>query len=164
MSFSDVIEEKIASLEKQVEQIRSLLLTPDYHAQIIAEKLSEVPKQIEDLPDDPGLLKQEIVSLLEQVPHVVQSIWTTTTADIKTLQGEISRWKEMGVMYEEYVTNAEKSAAAKEELTAAIASGEVTEPTRHSAMRRPTGTRPPVSLGGYRRLADELGSGEDSEG
>ena len=164
MSFSNVIEEKITALEKQVEQIRSLLLTPDYHSKVIAEKLSGIPEQVKALPDDPELLKQEMVSILAQVPIVVQSVWTTTIEDITALQGEISRWKEMGVMYEEHVANVKEAEAAREKLAADIESGEVVEPTRHSAMRRPAGTRPPVSLGGYRRLADELGSGEDSEG
>ena len=169
MSFSEVLEQKISELEKDILRLKELSSNPDFYYAQAAESLAPVLQQIEALPDDPDVLKKEIGSIVSQIPALFRDLSLELQSTIRKAESNIVRWREMDGLYKGWEEeNAAHQAALlehEESLKQSISEGVIEEPSKKTAIRRERGTRPPLSLSQYRRLSKELReSGEDSEG
>ena len=164
--FKEVIVEKINELVGVRNKIVSTAMDSNFHSSKIRDAVQGVIPQINDHPGDVDELKVEIVSILNQLPDLVQSVWTDIANEISKVDREASQYREMLSLYTEWEKeNAPQvepqPAELSEEKKAAIASGEIQEPSKMTAIRRKPGERPPITLGQYRR--EKSGSGEESE-
>ena len=160
MDFLDVLNEKIEELKSEEETAQSNLLSPQVHVTKLATVISNVIPDIQDLPDDVEVLRREFVSVLQQVPQLCQDNWSEMILDVQKKQQELGRWEEMASLYSGW----QESQTVEKSLEEAIASGEIPEPSKMTAIRRKPGTKPPVSLRKHREITSKLKSGEDSEG
>ena len=164
MSFSSKINNRIDEIAAKAKEIQQRVADPLYHIESIQVLINEAAAEVEGLPDDPALLKREFISVLSQIPGAVASTWQSAADNLKDLNFEISKWKEMERLYDEWQREQELHHQREQEIKQEIISGETSEPTRQEAIRRQPGTRPPVTLGQFRRISSQLESGEDSEG
>ncbi len=169
MSFSEVIQSKIQDLEENITMTRQLVSDPSFHVSQLNNAVSSAMDQIKDLPDDPEIIKREFDSVLRQIPAFVESTWAVALKQIDTLTKEVDRWHEMLELYNEWSASLEPKDSVEQplisdDLRQAIIAGEIPEPSKATAIRRPVGSKPPVTLGNFRRAVSEIGSGEDSEG
>ena len=164
MNFSSKINDRIDRIAAQAKEVQQKVADPLYHVESIQKVINEAIIAVEGLPDDPALLRQEFISALSQVPGAVASTWKSAADNLRDLHSEISKWKEMGELYDEWQREQEMHHQREQEIKQEIISGEIKEPTRQEAIRRQAGTRPAVTLGQFRRLSSQLESGEDSEG
>ena len=171
MSFSEVIQNKIQDLEENITMTRQLVSDPSFHVSQLNNAVSSAIDQIKDLPDDPEVIKKEFDSVLRQIPAFVESTWAAALSQIDTLTKEVDRWHEMLKLYNEWSASLEtetkdpvEQPSISDGLRQAIIAGEIPEPSKATAIRRPIGSKPPVTLGNFRRAVSEIGSGEDSEG
>lgn len=164
MSFLNVIEEKISSLKSLNENLKNSLADGNFHMEKVAQQINLTIPEIQELDISAEEMKAEALSILQQVPSLVGSIWNNTIKEINAVSSEIARWQEIKQLYEEWTVKEEEKAAKEEELKQKITNSELAEPTKKSSIRRPPGTKPEISLGKYRRLQSQLEGGEDSEG
>lgn len=166
MNFSEILNKKIHDLTIQRDNINEVIADPRHHVTRARNMTLQVIQQLKDLDLDKQGLESELAAVFQQIPDFVGDAWTQASKSCSVLNTEIARWTEMAVMYEEYKTSQSISnveqALSEDKLSQAIKDGDVTEPSRHSAMRRKPGERPPITLGAYRKLSAKLESGEDS--
>ena len=175
MNFSDILQQKIETIENAQQQLREALITAEFHVESMTDAINNIIPDVESLEDDPEVLRREFISVLAQIPQVVKSSWAGPSQQIQALDQEVLRWKEMLDMYlkwEEQQEAAAEAAAqqeaekqvAQQQLEEKVSAGEITEPSKRTAMRRQPGTKPPITLGNFRKISSQLESGEDSEG
>ena len=161
--FRDVIIGKLEELRAERLRVTNVAMNANFHVEQVQRSLQDVIPQIQDHPGDEDELKAEFVSVLTQVPNLVKSVWVDVVNQLNKIDAEAERWKEMLSLYTDWKersvppTPRELSDEDKE----AIQTGEIQEPSKMGSIRRKTGTRPPITLGQYRR--HESDSGEDSE-
>ena len=163
--FRDVIKEKVSSLSFEKEKLMKLATNTGFHASKAREAVEAAIPSLQDFDGSLEELKLEAVSLLSQVPNLVQDTWAYIADEIKQIDSEISKWSEMYSLYDEWdkasVRDVPASTTAADELSEKIKSGEIKEPSKMTAMRRKVGTRPPTTLSQYRRA--QTSGGEDLE-
>lgn len=162
MDFTAVIDEKIHGLERERKRLLQQLSSREHHVDAIKEVIDTAIQEVASLPEDPEVLRRELVSVLNQVPDAVGSVWTAIASDIKWYESQIAKFHEMKTFYTEWDTEQKAQRQREQDLLQKIRSGEIQEPTKMTAMRRKPGTRPDVSLGNYRRAAKSI-EGEESE-
>tara|TARA_B100001094_G_C17844133_1_gene629412 strand:+ start:182 stop:676 length:495 start_codon:yes stop_codon:yes gene_type:complete len=164
MSFLNVIEEKISSLRSLDKNLKDSLGDGTFHMEKVAQQINLTIPEIQQLDVSAEEMKAETLSILQQVPSLVGSVWNSTIKEINAVGSEIARWNEIRQLYQEWTAKEEEKALKNEELKQKITNSELAEPTKVSSMRRAPGTKPEISLGKYRRLQSQLEGGEDSEG
>jgi len=172
MDFSDILQQKLRDIEDAQQNLRNAVLEPTFHVNAMEEAIASIIPEIDALENDPELLRDEFKSVLSQIPAVVGSAWSGPVQRVSFLESEKVRWQEMLGMYKEWEAAqdvVEELPEQAEELVTQtvedkISSGEITEPTKESARKRPPGTKPPITLGNFRKISSKLQSGEDSEG
>jgi len=172
--FASTLDKKIQLLANQRQEKMDNLLNGNWHAGIVEKSLQSALGQLEK--SDPAELSQLLVSLIEQVPDLIRNIWTSGIDDVKVLESEIGRWKEMQQYYSDHLKSQEviklkknveedknkveySSAAiekARETLKSEIASGNIEEPSKMKSIRRQTGTHPGPTLSDYRSIKRDL--------
>ena len=182
--FSKLLDEKIASLSERKRAIQQNLLNGDWHMNEAQKALNTALDNLEALCQEQDVdVEKELLSLLNQVPRLVKSIWASGVQQADAVEEEISRWKEMGAYYSQFVENKKqeeqrkkeaelrkkKEEVGEQEMIEAITSGELKEPTRMDQIRRQTGERPPPRIGRFRKLAakannEETTDADDSRG
>ena len=162
MKFDEVLRSKISGLEAKKRELQSTISDPKYHVQEVHRSVTAAIAQIDDLPDDAEKVKAEFASVLQQVPELVALIWANAIKRVNGVQQELAKLEEMKKLYLEWEESEKKKAEREQELLEKIRSGEIKEPTKMTAIRRKSGTRPEVSLGNYRRVAKSI-EGEESE-
>jgi len=176
--FGSMLNEKIDSLAEQRKQITTNLLDGNWHANIIKESIEDGLNRLEELAQTQELdVEQELLSILDQIPHLVKSIWANSAAQTRAYDSEIGRWKEMAAYYSQFLENKKKEEESKkkeeegkkqeeietDQQRAAIASGEISEPTRMDAIRRQPGEAPPMRLSRFRKLSNEIDNEKTSD-
>jgi len=176
--FVSMLNEKIQSLIQQRQQITSNLLDGDWHSNVIKESIEDGLNRLEELAQTQELnVEQELLSILDQIPSLVKSVWSNAATQTRAYDNEISRWKEMSAYYSQFLENKKKEEEGKkkeeegkkkEEIETErqrneIASGEISEPTRMDAIRRQTGEAPPMRLSRFRKLSSEIDNEETSD-
>ena len=169
--FSKLLDEKIASLVQRKSAVQKNLLNADWHASAAKNAISKALDQLETMSHEREInVEEELLSLLEQVPRLIHDIWSSEVRRADGIEEEISRWKEMSAYYTQFIENKKKEEESKkkenesrneveeadEQLMAAIASGEVREPTRMDQIRRQPGQRPPQRISRFRKLAAKV--------
>ena len=182
--FSQLLEEKITSLADRKKTITTNLLDGSWHTAQVKTALDRALDELEGMSETKELnVEKELESIIMQVPGLVQNIWTTAIASADDIEEQISRWKEMSGYYTQFIENKKEEEyhkkeeeqrkkeeeKAEEEQIAKIASGELEEPTRMEAIRRPVGTRPRETISRFRKLAakannEETTDADDSRG
>ena len=172
--FASTLDKKIQLLANQRQEKMDNLLNGNWHAGIVEKSLQSALGQLEK--SDPAELSQLLVSLIEQVPDLIRNIWTSGIDDVKVLESEIGRWKEMQQYYSDHLKSQEviklkknveedknkveySSAAiekARETLKSEIASGNIEEPSKMKSIRRQAGTHPGPTLSDYRSIKRDL--------
>ena len=172
--FASTLDKKIQLLANQRQEKMDNLLNGNWHAGIVEKSLQSALDQLEK--SDPAELSQLLVSLIEQVPDLIRNIWTSGIDDVKVLESEIGRWKEMQQYYSDHLKSQEviklkknveedknkveySSAAiekARETLKSEIAFGNIEEPSKMKSIRRQTGTHPGPTLSDYRNIKRDL--------
>ena len=161
MSFVNVIDEKIFELRSRESLLKNSIISPQYHSAKILASIESVIPAIHALDATADEMKQEVVSILNQIPHLSESIWNSAISDIKNIEGELVRWENMKALYLDWVADEQKKEAKEQEIKEKIANDKIKEPTKLSSIRRRAGTKPEISLGNYRRLQSKLDGGED---
>ena len=185
-NFLDVLLAKEQELVGRISRLQASIASPDYHARRLKVKLDEVLPLVEKLPDDPEVIRTEMLSVMAQIPGLLVSTWGDAEEMRKHMNAELQSLQEVIQDYRSYL-EIEAQEAARAELEAAeakalkkaqrlaakklkedIASGKVKEPTKTSARKRKPGTRPGPPIGRYRntksKIKSKVDSGEDSEG
>ena len=161
--FESVIVSKLEELKSERNRVTSTAMNANFHVEQVRSALQSVIPQIQEHPGDEEELKREFVSVLGQVPDLVRSVWIDVVNQLNTIDSESRKWQEMLSLYSGW--KEENIKPAKKELSdedkEAIETGEIQEPSKMGSIRRKPGTRPPITLGQYRR--HESDSGEDSE-
>lgn len=164
--FRNVIRDKVTELSGQRDNLMKLATNSGYHASQAKKSVGYAIPEIEKFEGTIEELKAEAVSLLNQVPELVESTWKDIADQIRLINSEIDRWSEMYSLYDEWETSTaqpevQAAASIRDEIKEKINSGEIQEPSKKTAMRRKPGTRPPVTLSQYRRA--QTSGGEDPE-
>ena len=160
MDFLQVIKNRIDDQMADRKALHQDLLTPEFHVKRIAGSINEIIPQIEALDLDAEALKQEFILILNQVPSVVESSWTSQINLIKSTDGSIEKYHEMQELYSEWQKHQAAAQAREAELKKEIADGKIKEPSRITGRERKVGNRPPITIGKYRKLSDAF-EGED---
>lgn len=170
MDFTDVIDEKLATLRASRETLEKNASDFMFHVHRVNEQLLGAIEQINDLEDDPALIKAEFASVMKQVAPVLVSSWNTAHGDLGALDQEIKRFEEMRSMYVDWsLQTAEPEQESdllpqsdivqhEPDIVQGVLDGTIPEPSKRSAIRRKPGTRPPLTLKQYRQIQ----GGEDS--
>ena len=176
--FGSILDEKIADLTKEKKKITNSLLDGNWHAEQVSQSIARALNGLEEISKNQEIdVSKELLSLLEQVPALVKSIWSNAISSTKAYDGEITRWKEMGSYYSQFMENKKKEEELKKkeeelkkkeeiddlEIREAIASGDILEPTRMDAIRRQPGTKPQMSLSRFRRFASDADNEETTD-
>ena len=172
MSFSDVLKKRIAETQEKKAAVLSRLANLDYHLAEISKSINDVLPQVDTIEDDPATIKAEFKSVLAQIPELVASVWRGPVKESEKLDGELLQLQDMARLYEEWEDSrpapaspvAPSPAAHNEDLKEKVLTGEIEEPSSATARKRKPGTKPPITLGAYRKISSQLESGEDSEG
>lgn len=170
MDFTNVIDEKLAALRDDRETLGKNAFDFMFHVKRVNEQLLGAIEQINDLEDDPALIKAEFVSVIKQVAPVLVSSWNTAHGELGVLDQEIKRFEEMRSMYVDWSLQAAESEQESDflpqsditqyepDIVQGVLDGTIPEPSKKSAIRRKPGTRPPLTLKQYRQIQ----GGEDS--
>lgn len=182
--FTEVVDGEISNLKVTMEEIKAKLQDPNFHAGMLADSLGTVVPQIEGFSGTLEEFKVQVINMLATVPDTLVSNWSRAQGETVMIASDISKWQTMKSSYVDWVTenfNEEdfaepepepsssqpdlKTSAIDQytEMSEKIKSGEVSEPSKMTAIRRPPGTRPPITLGSYRKIASGIKSGEESE-
>lgn len=171
--FRSVITDRISELFNKKEDLRKALINPAFHSFKVQQAINSVIPQVSDFEGEVDDFKEEVCGLLQSLPTYVESVWNDCINEIKEVDSDATRWTDMLVLYDEWCkdqkTEEEKEEEAKvikslnEDNKAKIESGEIKEPSKMTGIKRKVGNRPPITLGKYRSVLDESGSGEDSE-
>ena len=162
--FLATIDVKIVELSSSRKSIIDKLMNGKWHAQEATIALNDAMKQV-DAQDEKDRYAS-LQTVVEQIPSFILSVWEGATKEMQTLDNEYARWSEMKQLYENFLENQKLK---EENLSEAISSGEIKEPSTRTGMRRPVGTRPPVTLKDFRNFnADssqkKTNDADDSEG
>jgi hypothetical protein len=162
MSFLDIINEKITGMEATRAAVAEAVQSPQHHRVKCEEMVAGVLKELEELEASSPMTKEqlmgEMISVLNQLPSFVQSVWTSALDDISVLDAEMARWIQFRELYNSWYVAEERKLIKQD-----ISTGVIKEPTKEDRRTRKIGTRPPMSLREYRNLSKELESAEDSE-
>lgn len=161
--FQDVIREKIQELAERRVKVANLLGNSGFHVSKMREAMNDVKAQVEEYEGTFDDLKSEFLSVCNQVPDIVAGTWSDGSSALEFIDAESRRWSEMLQLYQDWEDENKKIAERDAELSAAIESEELEEPSRMTGIRRKPGTKPEIGLGKHRRLSKKLESGEDSE-
>ena len=176
--FGSMLNEKIESLVQQRQQITKNLLDANWHASAIQESIEDGLIRLEELAQTKELnIEQELLSILDQIPSLVKSVWSSAAAQTRAYDNEINRWKEMAAYYSQFLENKKKEEESKkkeeeskkqeeieaEQQRSEIASGKISEPTRMDAIRRQPGEAPSMRLSRFRKLSTEIANEETSD-
>jgi len=169
--FADMLDKKIADLVERRREVTDRLLDGNFHAQTVAESINDALDRLEQLASQQELdMIEELLSLLQQVPGLVKSVWSTTIENTRVYDQEIARWKEMSACYTQFTQNKKKEEEGKkkeEEPSTSqreqIANGDISEPTRMDAIRRQPGQRPSMRLSRFRQLSAEIDNEETTD-
>jgi hypothetical protein len=176
--FGSILDEKIADLIERKKKITDNLLDGNWHAEQAGRGIASALDSLEEMSKNSEVnVTQELLSLLEQVPTLIKSVWSSAIAQTKAHDDEINRWKEMGSYYSQFMENKKKEEELKKkeeelkkkeeiadlEIREAIVSGDLSEPTRMDAIRRKPGTKPPMSLSRFRKLAAAANNEETTD-
>lgn len=167
MTFYEILENEIKMLKKLRAETAEAKSSPEYHLRKATEMTESTIKQLQGLGDlTTDELKFEFVSVMNQIPAFISSVWSSIDSDLKEIDRQIVVWEYVSLRYSEWETEAtssRKEEVIKSEVIDSIISGEIKEPTRRGAATRKTGTRPPITLSQYRKLTSKIDSGEDPE-
>ena len=176
--FIFMLDEKIESLIQQRQQITKNLLDSNWHANVVKESIDDGLSRLEELAQTQEInVEQELLSILDQVPSLVKSVWSNATAQTRAYDNEIARWKEMAAYYSQFLENKKKEEESKkkeeeskkqeeieaEQQRSEIASGKISGPTRMDAIRRQPGEAPSMRLSRFRKLSTEIANEETSD-
>jgi len=176
--FSSILDEKIANLIEEKKKITNNLLDGNWHANEANKSIMRALNTLEQMSKNEEIdIAQELLSLLEQIPTLIKSVWTTAVSSTKAYDEEINRWKEMGSYYSQFMENKKKEEELKKkeeelkkkeeindlEIRDAIVSGDISEPTRMNAIRRQPGMKPQISLSRFRKLAEQTNNEETTD-
>ena len=164
--FSELLNEKIASLVQRKQAVQKNLLNADWH-------VATVKGAIDNALD----VESELLSLLNQIPRLIHDIWSEEIRRADGIEEEISRWKEMSAYYAQFTEDKKKEEEGKkkesesrneveeadEQMMEAIASGELQEPTRMDQIRRKVGNRPPPRVSRFRKLASKVNNEAETD-
>ena len=118
---------------------------------------------------------QELLSIIDQVPGYIGSGWTENERLERHLEAKLDVWADVEKQFSDHLEEEEKKQEALEstldrqkELVKKVKSGEISEPTKFTSMRRTPGDRP-ESLANIRKAQDAVKELEeeapnDSEG
>ena len=162
MGFKEVLDSKIAGLESKKAQVESMITSPKHHVSEVSNAVLSIAPEVEALPEDAERIRKEFISVLNQIPGLVASVWMNAQEECDKLQQEIDNLNQMKRLYVEWVDAEKKKEDREKELLEKIRSGEIKEPTKMTAIRRKPGVKPPVSIGDFRRATKSI-EGEDSE-
>ena len=186
--FTEVVDGEISNLEVAIKEIKAKLQNPNFHAGMLSDSLDTVVPQIEGFSGTLEEFKVQVINMLSTVPDTLVSNWSRAQGETVMIAADISKWQTMKSSYVDWVTEnfneedfsepepqpepeppsiqvAPESSGIDEytEMSEKIKSGEISEPSKMTAMRRSPGTRPPITLGSYRKIASGIKSGEESE-
>ena len=176
--FIELLNEKIEALSNQKKLAQQNLLNAEWHRIQVQESINNALDQLEELAQREEVDgEKELLSLLNQVPALVHSIWANEVRRSDILEQEISRWKEMSRYYERFLANKKEEEERKkneeksrndvekadDKLATAIAAGEASEPTKMDAIRRQFGQRPAPAIGRFRKLASKVNNEEETD-
>lgn len=162
MDFKEVLDSKITELESEKAQVESMITSPEYHVNEVSNAVLSIAPEVEALPEDAERIRKEFISVLNQIPRLVASVWINAQEKCGELQQEIDNLNQMKRLYMEWVDAEKQKEDREKEILEKIRSGEIKEPTKMTAIRRKPGTKPPVSIGDFRRATKSI-EGEDSE-
>lgn len=168
MTFYEILESEINTLKKLRADTEEAKSSPEYHLRRVSEMTDSTIKQLQGLSDlTADELKLEFVSVMNQMPAFVSSIWSSIDNDLREIDRQIAVWEHVSLRYSGWETISSTAQSSREEglttseVTDSIISGEIKEPSRRSAATRKAGNRPPITLGQYRKLTSKIESGED---
>jgi hypothetical protein len=165
--FLATIDIKIAGLSSSKRNVVDRLMNGKWHAQEAQNALGDAIKQLSNTDEEDRYTS--LLAIVEQVPSFILSVWERATKEIQTLDNEHARWSEMKQLYENFLENQKLKEENQQNLSEAISSGEINEPSTITGMRRSAGTRPPVTLKDFRNsnadsLQKKTNDADDSEG
>ena len=165
--FLATIDAKIVELSSNKRNVIDRLMNGKWHAQEAQNALRDAIKQVSDIAEEDRYAS--LLTVIEQVPSFILSVWEGATKEIQALESGQARWSEMKQLYENFLENQKLKEENQQNLSEAISSGEINEPSTVTGMRRPTGTRPPVTLKDFRNsnadsLQKKTNDADDSEG
>ena len=172
--FASTLDKKVQTLAARRQEVMNNLLNAEWHAGIVEKSLNSALDQLEK--SDPAELPRLLVSIIEQVPALIRNVWTSGVDDVKALELEVARWKEVQQYYNDYLKSreviklkkdveedkneVENSSStveeAREVLKSGIVSGDIKEPSKMQSVRRQMGTHPGPTLGDYRNIKRDL--------
>ena len=165
--FLATVDTKISQLLSQKKSVMDRLMDGKWHAQEVHNALDDALKQVTSLEEE--VRYDALVSVTEQIPKFVLSVWSTAIQEVQAIEKECERWTEMKRLYSDFLEAQKEKAQNDQELAQNIDSGKIEEPSAKTGMRRPAGTRPPVTLKDYRNMNADLqqtkrNDADDSEG
>ena len=165
--FLATIDIKIAEFSSSKKNIVDRLMNGKWHAQEAQSALNAAIKQVGAQDEEDRYAS--LLTIIEQVPSFILSVWESATKDIQALDSEHARWSEMKQLYEDFLEKQKLREETSRNISKAISSGEIDEPSTRTGMRRTTGTRPPVTLKDFRNSITDssqtkTNDADDSEG
>ena len=163
-NFEDVINDKIVEVQQNKAKLEQLANSPSYHVDRMTSIINDAIKQVEALEEESfDAMKDSFINALSQIPNALAQGWGELSSSIQVIESEERRWSEMREMYTQWAESENKPTPEPITSHAPAWDPETTpEPSTRTGMRRAVGTKPPVTLGNYRRAASYSG-GEDSE-
>jgi hypothetical protein len=170
MTFYEILNSEINMLKEHRISAAEAKSSPEYHLRKVSEMVNTTTKQLQDLNNlSADELKLEFISVMNQIPAFISSVWNSIDSDLREIDRQIAMWEHVLLRYSEWdnTSSTVQSSGEKEiitgEATNPIVSEETNEPPRRTSTARKAGTRPPITLGQYRKLTSKIESGEDPE-
>tara|TARA_A100001011_G_scaffold397810_2_gene500014 strand:+ start:1535 stop:2095 length:561 start_codon:yes stop_codon:yes gene_type:complete len=168
--FEEKVKKGLAEAKQDLSNTRSRIKNPKYHENRVGNALKGAITELREMSDEVNMI-QELLGIIDQVPAFVGAAWPENEVLANQLEGRISAWQDVENQLSDHVQAIEKQKLADEiedsieekkeefermrDLAAKVESGEISEPTKMSSIRRSPGTRP-ESLSSIRKAQQSL--------
>ena len=172
--FSDKIQKSMEGTKEDLQTVKSRIKNPKYHEQRVGTALKSAITDLKSMDGEVNMI-QELLSIIDQVPYFVGAGWAENERLERHLEAKLDVWKDVEKQFADHQTEEvrqeeelQTTIERQKELVSKVESGEISEPTVISSIRRKSGTRP-ESLANIRKATAavkelEEQSSNDSEG
>ena len=151
--FATVIKEKLAGVQEKIRSQNVKVLNPQYHSRRLTEALQGAVEDI-DVNDGEQKVVEQLVGILNKAPSFVAGGFTDALQEAANLKHELGVWISVNTEWQNFEARILRDKQAKEDLKAAITSGEVEE--RNTSTRREPGIHPGPTTAAIRSAKAEL--------
>ena len=151
--FSTVIKKKLVNVQEKIKNQNVKVLNPQYHSRRLSEALQAAVGAV-NVTDGEQVVVEQLVEILNKAPTYVANGFTEALQEVAFLKHELGVWASVNSEWQNFETRILEDKKKKEELKAAIVSGEVEE--RNTKTKRDPGVHPGPTIGTIREAKAEL--------